>query len=137
MLPPSTGWRMGLPAEKLDTIGDAIAAFDPPDEDWRVLKAASLRFLETPWHAAVIDHEWSDTAIWGCHPSPCLHVVRRRYDALGLVPGLSLGMGCSIQSIDEHRAIVTRKATGACLVHRRTLTGRAVLWWHAPHTEAQ
>jgi hypothetical protein len=41
-------------------------------------------------------------------------------------------VGCSIEQIGPHHAVVSRKATGSRLTHRRTLTGReAVLWWDA------
>lgn len=115
------------------TIDEEIAAFDPPNADWAALQAASLRFLESPYLGAVIQHDWSELETWGCYPSADIAVVKRRADCAGLVVGLSLGVGCSIERIGPHEAVVSRKATGSRLTHRRALTGReAVLWWDAP-----
>jgi hypothetical protein len=61
-------------------------------------------------------------------------MAKRRGDCQGLVAGLMLGMSCSIESIDSHRAVVTRRKTGARLSHCRKLPGRqyATPWWTAP-----
>lgn len=116
---------------------DAIAGFVPPSEDWIPLQAASLRFLETPFFDDVTRQGWSALEIWGCYPSARLDAVRLRYDAQGLVVALTLGRGCTLIHIGPDHAVVSRKATGARLRHRRALTGPAALWWHAPYAEAQ
>jgi hypothetical protein len=113
------------------TIDEEIAAFDPPDASWAALKAASLRLLESSWLWLAINVDWSETEIWGVHPHPDLDIIRRRADGLGLAAGLTLGLGCSIHDIDENRAVVTRRKTGARLIHRRRLTGPSVVWWKA------
>jgi hypothetical protein len=136
MPPRSTGAGMGLPAEALDTIDAAIAAFVPPSDEWIALKDASRRFLKTPWHVAVIQHGWSELEIFGAFPHASLDVVCRRTDALGLAPAIWLGRGCSIESIHRDHAMVSRRATGARLRHRRALTGPSVVWWFAPYAEA-
>ena len=102
----------------------AISAFVPPDGEWESLRAASLRFLDTAWLGAALAAGWDELELLGAFPSPQLAIVRRRGDCLGLVPALTLGVGCSIQSIDQSQAVVTRARTGARLVHRRELPGR-------------
>jgi hypothetical protein len=97
------------------------------------LRDASLRFLRSPWLGIAMAADWDEIEIWGCFPSSRIEVVRRRGDCLGLVPALTLGLGCSIERIDRHGVTITRKRTGSRLIHRRKLPGRqyAVLWWHA------
>jgi hypothetical protein len=110
-----------------------ISAFiPPPSEGWAALQDASQRFLQTPWHAIAIEHGWSVLEVWGCFPSGEISVVRRRYDALGLVPALFWGLSCSIEALDGERCVVSRRAIGSRLVHQRRLTGSAVVWWEAP-----
>jgi hypothetical protein len=108
-----------------------IEALPALADEWEALRAASLRFLGTPWFGTALRAGWDELEIWGCFPSPRMEVVKRRGDSLGLAPALTLGMGCSIESIDERQAVVTRARTGSRLVHRRALPGRqwAVPWW--------
>jgi hypothetical protein len=123
------------------TIDEAIAAFIPPSHDWakwEKLQAACLRFLETPWLWRAVEAGWSEAELWSCFPTHKFEVMKRRGDCKGLVVALATGMGCTIQTINEREAVVTRRRTGARLVHRREVPGReyAVLWWHAPFAEA-
>jgi hypothetical protein len=120
------------PAER--TIDEEIEEFIPPSAEWAELQAASLRFITSPWLGRALMGGWDELELWGAFPTSRIEVVRRRSDCLGLAPALALGMGCSFESIDEHQAVMSRKRTGARLVHRRALPGRhyAVLWWTAP-----
>jgi hypothetical protein len=113
-----------------------LAALPPLVDGWESLRQASLRFLSSPWCDVARAAGWDQLEVWACFPSMSLDIVRRRTDCLGLVPALSLGVGCTIERIDERQAVVTRRRTGARLVHRRELTGVAwsTPWWRAIQT---
>jgi hypothetical protein len=130
-------------ADTLDTSDDpcaatawerALLALPKGNAEVEKLRDASLRFLQNPWLPICQAAGWDSLELWGAFPAARIEAAKRRGDCLGLVPGLTLGMSCGIETIDEHRAVVTRKKTGARLSHRRELPGRqhAVLWWQAP-----
>jgi hypothetical protein len=112
----------------------ALLALPKGNAEIEKLRAASLRFLGSPWLPICLSAGWDAIELWASIPAERIEIAKRRGDALGLVPGLTLGMGCSIESIDERRAVVSRRKTGARLSHRRQLSGSqyACLWWTAP-----
>jgi hypothetical protein len=95
------------------------------------LQASSLRFLDTPWLSAALDAGWTEAELWSCFPDRRYEVMCRRYDCQGLVVALSVGMGCSIVSIDAGGIVMTRKRTEARLLRPRRMPGAhmARLWW--------
>jgi hypothetical protein len=86
----------------------ALLALPKGNCEVEALRAASLRFLTTDWLRIALAADWDALQLWGCFPAARIDVVRRRGDNLGLVPALMLGRGCSIESIDRDRAVVSR-----------------------------
>jgi hypothetical protein len=111
----------------------AVELFEAGDDlELLKLQQASARFLDSDWLPIAIAQRWDELEIWGCFPAP-LEFARRRYDALGLVPSLITGRGCTLAEIGPDFALVTRRESGARLRHQRALGGRqwARPWWQA------
>ena len=107
---------------------DAIRDVRPNNRDIMKLKAASLRFIDSPDAVAAVANGWDVLSLFGMHHG---QVPKMRVDCWGIVLFVAWGVhGCTVETIDA-KVCALRTRTGA--VHRKPrLHGNfedAVPWW--------
>lgn len=109
---------------------EAIAAVCVNHSDISTLQNLSLRFIDSEWMQIATQQQWCELELWGLFNGP-LAVVKRRMDAMGLVPSLVLGSPVKLEKITSEAAFVRAIRTGSLLRWRRALTGAryARAWW--------